>query len=213
MPPTAPTPSGSDIDSISGSTASTSEPVTVGDDVTNCSGSGCSGTVTTARTRRCRINSTSTSGTIVTTVGPADTAPDCGDPFRHAPDVVTFDTDGVTANIVFTVTFDNASAAGEWYVPFEVCYPVRDSLHGLLRQHGRDDRSPAAVREPRRGPLRGVDHGVARPSGQSRPTPAMSSRRSWYHRATPPSSTRCQRAQVGRTRSPSSFRVNGDSPD
>ncbi len=109
------------IDSISGSTASTSEPVSVGDNVANCSGSGCSGTAN-GPDENVGISSTSTSGTIVTTVGSADSAPDCGDPYRHAPDVVTFDTEGVTSDITFTVTFENASAAGEWYVPFEVCY-------------------------------------------------------------------------------------------
>jgi choice-of-anchor C domain-containing protein len=109
------------INSISGSTASTSEPVSVGNNVANCSGSGCSGTAN-GPDETVGISSSSTSGTIVTTIGPADTAPDCGDPYRHAPDVVTFDTEGVTSDITFTVTFENASAAGEWYVPFEVCY-------------------------------------------------------------------------------------------
>ena len=157
-----------DISSVAGSTASATDSVTVADAVTTCTGDGCSGTVTTP-TQTVQVNSSSSSGTIDTNVDPGDTGPDCGpnDQFRHAPEVTTFDAVGVDANIVFTVSFDNASAAGSWFVPFEVCYPVTDSLHGLLRQHQRDDWSPAAVREPRRGPMRPVHRRVARPSGQS----------------------------------------------
>ena len=94
------------------------------DAVTGCSGSGCSGTVDNPD-ESVQINSSSTSGTIDTSVDPADTGPDCGDPFRHAPDVVTYNAIGVTANITFTVTFDNDAAAGEWYIPFEVCFEAQ----------------------------------------------------------------------------------------
>jgi hypothetical protein len=104
--------------------ASTSEQVTVADAVTDCTGDGCSGTVNDPN-ETVQVDTTSTTGTILTTVDPGDTAPDCGDPFRHAPEVVTVTDTGVDANIVFTVTFDNASADGSWYVPFEVCYQAQ----------------------------------------------------------------------------------------
>jgi choice-of-anchor C domain-containing protein len=113
-----------DISSIAGSMASTSEQVTVADAVTDCTGDGCSGTVNDPN-ETVQVDTTSTTGTILTTVDPGDTAPDCGDPFRHAPEVVTVTDTGVDANIVFTVTFDNASADGSWYVPFEVCYQAQ----------------------------------------------------------------------------------------
>lgn len=109
------------INSISGSTASISEPVSVGDNVANCSGSGCSGTAT-GSDETVQVSSTSTSGTIITMVDPFDNDPNCGDPFRHAPEVTTVTDTGLNANIVYTVTFANSSAGGEWYVPFEVCY-------------------------------------------------------------------------------------------
>jgi choice-of-anchor C domain-containing protein len=109
------------INSISGSMTSTSDSVAVSEAVTNCSGSGCSGTVT-GPDETVQYSTTSTSGTITTTVDPFDNAPDCDDPFRHAPDVTTVVDTGLDANIVYTVTFANSSASGEWYVPFEVCY-------------------------------------------------------------------------------------------
>ncbi len=110
------------ISSIAGSTATVSDSVDVVDAITPCTGDGCSGTVN-GSSETVQINSTSTSGTILTSVDPDD-APDCGsnDQFRHAPEVTTFDDFGLDANIVFTVSFENASAAGLWYVPFEVCY-------------------------------------------------------------------------------------------
>jgi choice-of-anchor C domain-containing protein len=135
------------ISSIAGSTATTTDSVTVVDAVTNCTGDGCSGTITTPL-ETVQINSTSTTGTIDTSVTPPDTAPDCGpnDQFRHAPEVTTFDDFGLDANIVFTVSFENASAAGLWYVPFEVCYQSQtpftdyfgntDVTTGLLPQCG-----------------------------------------------------------------------------
>ncbi len=115
-----------DISSIAGSTASTTDSVTVADAITPCTGDGCTGTVTTPD-QTVGINSTSTTGTILTSVDPADTGPDCGpnDQFRHAPEVTTYDAIGLNANIVFTVTFNNADAAGLWYVPFEVCYQAQ----------------------------------------------------------------------------------------
>ncbi len=121
-----------DIVPLAGSPASTSDSVYVADAVTGCTGEGCSGSVTTP-TEMVQVNSTSTTGTILTTVDPGDTGPVCdNDPFRHAPQVVTYDAVGVTANIVFTVTFNNADAGGLWYVPFAVCFqaqtPFTDAL-------------------------------------------------------------------------------------
>ena len=40
----------------------------------------------------------------------------------HLTSSTVVDTEGLDANIVYTVTFANSSAGGEWYVPFEVCY-------------------------------------------------------------------------------------------
>jgi choice-of-anchor C domain-containing protein len=110
-----------DISSVAGSTASTSESVEVADAVTGCTGDGCSGNVTTP-SETVQVDSTSTTGTILTTVDPAGTGPDCADPFRHAPQVVTVTDTGLNANVVFTVTFNNADADGDWFVPFAVCY-------------------------------------------------------------------------------------------
>jgi choice-of-anchor C domain-containing protein len=115
-----------DISSVAGSTASATDSVTVADAVTSCTGDGCSGTVTTP-TETVQINSSSTSGTVDTNVDPGDTGPDCGpnDQFRHAPEVTTYNAVGMDANIVFTVSFENASAAGSWFVPFEVCFQAQ----------------------------------------------------------------------------------------
>ena len=112
-----------DISSVEGGTASVDDSISVADNVAGCTGDGCSGTVTTSD-ETVQVDSTSTTGTIETSVDPGDTGPDCGpnDVFRHAPDVVTYDGSGLNAPITFTVTFDNAAAGGEWYVPFEVCY-------------------------------------------------------------------------------------------
>ena len=145
-----------DISSVAGSTASVSDPVTVADAVTGCTGDGCTGTVSTP-SETVHVNSQSTTGTIETSVDPADTAPDCGpdDQFRHAPEVTSFDDHGLNANIVFTETFDNASAGGPWYVPFEVCYqsqtPFTDYFGntnvttGLLPQCGNPVVAPCVV--------------------------------------------------------------------
>ncbi len=118
-------PVGVSITSIAGGSASVSDAITVADGVgmTTCTGPGCSGTTTTSN-ENVQFDTTSTTGTVTVTLDPGDTGPDCGpdDQFRHAPEVTTFDTEGVSADIEFTVTFDNASAAGDWYVPFEVCY-------------------------------------------------------------------------------------------
>ena len=112
------------ITSGAGSTGSTSESVTVADAVTTCSGSGCSGSVTTP-TGNVQINSTSSTGTIFTDITPPSTGFSCGDPFRHAPQVVTVTDTNLNANIVYTVTFTNKSAAGSWLVPFAVCYQAQ----------------------------------------------------------------------------------------
>ncbi len=118
-------PVGVSITSIAGGSASVSDAIGVDDGVgmTTCDGPGCSGTTSTSN-ENVQFDTTSTTGTITTTLDPGDTGPDCGtnDQFRHAPEVTTFDTEGVSDDIEFTVTFDNASAAGDWYVPFEVCY-------------------------------------------------------------------------------------------
>jgi choice-of-anchor C domain-containing protein len=114
-----------DISSIAGSTASTSEMVSVVDLVTGCTDSGCTGSVTTP-TESVSFDSPSTTGTLETSVGPADNGPVCAnDPFRHAPEVTTYNPIGMDANITFTVSFDNASADGLWYVPFEVCFQAQ----------------------------------------------------------------------------------------
>ena len=137
-----------DISSVAGSMASVDDPVTVADAVTPCTGSGCSGTVTSSG-ETVQIDSASTTGTLVTTIDQGDsTAPNCGpdDVFRHAPNVVTYDPIDMNADIQFTATFENASAAGEWYVPFEVCFSAQtpftdyfgntDVTTGLLPQCG-----------------------------------------------------------------------------
>jgi hypothetical protein len=139
---------GVSIVSIAGGSDSVSDSVTVADDavgMSTCTGSGCSGTTSTS-TETVDLSSTSTTGTIITTLDPPDTGPDCGDPFRHAPEVTTFDETGLDANVVYTVTFDESDAAGEWYLPFEVCYSAgtpftdyfgnTDVTTGLLPQCG-----------------------------------------------------------------------------
>ncbi len=126
---------GVSISSIAGGSASISDSVTVADGVgmTTCTGSGCSGTVTTP-SETVQLDSTSTTGTILTTVDPANTAPDCGDRFRHAPEVTTYDAVGLDANIVFTVTFANNSVGGKWWVPFAVCYQAQTPFVDLYGQ-------------------------------------------------------------------------------
>ena len=109
------------ITSIAGTTASVTDSVTVSDVVTNCGGSGCSGTLMTPQ-QNLGISSTSTAGTIQTDVDPANNSFSCGDPFRHAPLVTTVTDTALNANIVYTVTFANKAAAGAWFDPFAVCY-------------------------------------------------------------------------------------------
>jgi choice-of-anchor C domain-containing protein len=119
------------VNSIAGGTASVSDSVTVADAVTTCTGSGCSGTVTTTQ-QSVSISSTSTSGTILTTVDPADQGTfSCGDPFRHAPQVTTVTDTNLNANILYTVTFKNKAAAGQWFVPFAVCYQAQTPFKDL----------------------------------------------------------------------------------
>ena len=123
---------GVNITSTTGGSASTSEPgVSVANAVTTCTGSGCSGTASNSL-QTVQISSTSTSGTILTDINPTSTAPNCGDPFRHAPQVVTFSDTGLNANIVYTVTFANKSAAGFWLVPFAVCYQAQTPFKNLF---------------------------------------------------------------------------------
>jgi Protein of unknown function (DUF642) len=109
------------ITSIAGGSASVADSVIVADVVTTCSGSGCSGVVTTS-SQSVNLSSTATSGTIQTNVDPANNSYSCSDPFRHAPQVTTVTDAGLNANIVYTVTFANKAAAGSWLVPFAVCY-------------------------------------------------------------------------------------------
>ncbi len=109
------------ITSVVGGSASVSDAVSVADAVTTCTGSGCTGSVTTSQ-QTVGISSTSTSGTIETTVDPVNNSASCGDAFRHAPQVTTVTDAGLNANIVYTVTFANKAAAGSWLVPFAVCY-------------------------------------------------------------------------------------------
>ncbi len=123
---------GVSITSGGGGTASVADSVVVADAVTTCSGSGCSGSVTTTQ-QTVGLNSASTSGTILTTVDPADqNAYSCGDPFRHAPLVTTVTDTGLNANIVYTITFKNTAAAGQWFVPFAVCYQAQTPFKDLF---------------------------------------------------------------------------------
>lgn len=100
----------------------------VADAVTTCTGSGCSGTVTTP-SQTVQISSTSTTGTISTTVNSSTIS--CGDPFRHAPQIVTVSDTGLNANIVYTVTFPNKSVPGSWLTPFAVCYQAETPFTDL----------------------------------------------------------------------------------
>jgi choice-of-anchor C domain-containing protein len=117
------------VTSTAGGSASITDSVGVADAVTTCTGSGCSGVVTTPQ-QSVQINSTSTTGTILTTVDPAGTY-SCGDSFRHAPQITTVTDTGLNANIVFTVTFKNSAAAGKWYTPFAVCYQAQTPFKDL----------------------------------------------------------------------------------
>ena len=122
---------GVNITSAAGSSASTSESASVAGAVTTCTNSGCSGTVTTT-SEAAQINSASTTGTILTSIDPASASFSCGDQFRHAPQVVTISDTGLNANIVYTVTFANAAAAGSSLVPFAVCYQAQTPFTDLF---------------------------------------------------------------------------------
>ncbi len=122
---------GVSISSASGGSASVSDSVQVADAVTTCSGSGCSGSITTTQ-ETVGISSASTTGTILTTVDPADqTSFSCRDSFRHAPEATTVTDTGLNANILYTVTFKNKAAAGAWFVPFAVCYQAQTPFKDL----------------------------------------------------------------------------------
>lgn len=118
------------ITSNAGGSATVSDSVTVADAVTNCTGSGCTGSVTTPQ-QNVQITSTSTTGSIQTTVDPANNSYSCGDPFRHAPQVTTVTDTNLNANIVYTVTFANKAAAGSWIIPFAVCYQSQTPFKDL----------------------------------------------------------------------------------
>ena len=122
---------GVSITSVTGGSASVSDSATVADAVTTCTGSGCSGTASTS-SQTVQINSMSTSGTILTYIDPASTGPNCGDSFRHAPQVFRVADTALNANIVYTVTFANKSAAGSWWVPFAVCYQAQTPFTDLF---------------------------------------------------------------------------------
>jgi choice-of-anchor C domain-containing protein len=116
------------IASSSGGSGSTSDTATVADAVTTCTGSGCSGSVTTPQ-QTVGISSTSTTGTILTTVDGAGFS--CGDSFRHAPQETTVTDTGLNANILYTITFKNKAAAGQWFIPFAVCYQAQTPFKDL----------------------------------------------------------------------------------
>ncbi len=122
---------GVSITSATGGSASISDSVTVADAVTTCGGSGCSGTASTS-SQTVQITSASTLGTILTYIDPSSTAPNCGDSFRHAPQVFRVADTALNANIVYTVTFANKSAAGSWWVPFAVCYQAETPFTDLF---------------------------------------------------------------------------------
>jgi hypothetical protein len=118
-----------DISDVGGSTGTASDSADVANGTITCTGSGCSGTVSTP-TESVGITSTSTTGTIDVTV---DNTPfSCGDSFRHAPQYTTITDSGLdSARILLKVKFVNKSAAGLWYTPFAVCFqslvPFTDS--------------------------------------------------------------------------------------
>jgi choice-of-anchor C domain-containing protein len=137
---------GVNISSVDGATASTSDSVTVADAATTCTGAGCSGTVSTPL-QNVQFNSSSTTGTILTNVDPTNGF-SCGDKFRHAPQVVTVTDTGLDANIVYTVTFANNSAAGFWLVPFAVCYQAQTPFKDLFGQMVTTGLLPLCTRHP-----------------------------------------------------------------
>jgi hypothetical protein len=65
-------------------------------------------------------------------VDPADQSTfSCGDSFRHAPEVTTVADTGLNANILYTITFKNTAAAGQWFVPFAVCWQAQAAFKDL----------------------------------------------------------------------------------
>lgn len=119
------------LSSSAGGSGSVSDSVSVADAVTTCTGSGCSGTVTTPLQTE-QISSTSTTGTILTTIDPAAGGYSCGDSFRHTPQITTVTDAGLNGNIIYTVTFKNSAAPGLWYVPFAVCYQAGTPFKDLF---------------------------------------------------------------------------------
>ena len=118
------------VNDSGGSTASVSDQVQVVDGVITCSGSGCSGTVTTP-TQTESVTSNSTSGTILVSLDPGQ-AISCHDHFRHAPQTTTVTDTNLNANILSTVSFVNSSAPGPWWVPFAVCYQAQTPFTDLF---------------------------------------------------------------------------------
>ncbi len=119
------------VNDVGGSTGSATDTVDVADLVTTCSGSGCSGSITTP-TQSVQLSSPSTTGTIQTTLDQGTGGFTCGDSFRHAPQTTTVTDTGLGASITFTVTFANASVPGLWFVPFAVCYQSQTPFKDLF---------------------------------------------------------------------------------
>ncbi len=95
--------------------------LTIATGVVSCGPSGCSNTVG-GTNQNAVVTSPSTTGEIF--VGIDSSAVSCGDHFRHAPQYTTVTETGLApgSTVLFTITFANSAAAGNWWVPFAVCY-------------------------------------------------------------------------------------------
>jgi hypothetical protein len=113
-----------------GSSATASETVTVANTVIKCSGSGCSGSVTTP-TESLLASSTSTTGSISASLN--QSALNCGDPDRHAPQTTTITDIGIATGtaIDVKVTFLRANLTGPSNEPVEICYQSTTSFIDL----------------------------------------------------------------------------------
>jgi hypothetical protein len=111
------------IRDTSGVTAVVDDPVTVVNGVIVCTGSGCSGTVTGSGETD-EVQSTATSGSIDVSINPTDGSLDCGDSFRHAPDITTITENGVPSGKIITihVTFPLSELQGPPPAHIEVCF-------------------------------------------------------------------------------------------
>ncbi len=88
-----------------------------------CTGSGCQGSVTTP-TQSLTVTSGSTTGTIEVSLQTFDGSLNCGDPYRHAPQITTIVDSGLTAgsSIDLDITFPKADVTGPSDIPLAVCY-------------------------------------------------------------------------------------------